>query len=189
MKALGHWLAETRVGRTAFRLSALALVLAVAVALFIVRGRDLDQITKRIEVVEQVEPVDVLRECLRTPKCRNLFRHPERVRPERRGTQASEGVVASSGNSPSGQPSPGDEPGDKGGPKAPQDKAPAPRKPKRRPPRPPASQPAPQGTPSASPPPEPQPGNSDETPGAGKGLKACVELIVSECIDGPRLLP
>lgn len=50
--------------------------------------------------------------------------------------------------------------------------------------------PAPAPTaPGPAPSPTPQPGNSGSTPGTGQGTKACVDLIVSACVDAPRLRP
>lgn len=176
MKQLGHWFAEARVGRVLFRLIVLGLVVAFATAfVLIVRQHDIDQITQRIEVIERVEPSDVLRECLRDPECRQLLRRvPDLLRESR------EGVVAQPPPSAGQQPGPGSQPGSKdgdGGKEA---------KPKEAPPEqrdePPTVTKPPLPTPDLG---LPSPGKSGETPADDKsqGVKACVESAVSACVD------
>jgi hypothetical protein len=113
--------------------------------------------------------------CRRHPGCRVAFLATLRppLRPSRGG--------GTQNPSPAGQPpGPGSHPGHSGHtpPQPPAEKPPKEQLP------PPAPPPAPAPAPPA--PPEPpvssSPGNSGNTPGAGKGVKACVEIAVSACV-------
>lgn len=137
---------------------------------------------ERVTTIERVQPIDLLRECLRTPKCRELFRHPERLR-----THHAEGGDAS-------QPAPiaGEQPGPQNG--GGRGTAKPPKSGRGHKPSKHAPTPAPSPfTPPALPVAPPQPGNSGDTPAAtnGLGVRACVDLAVSACVraDTSRLLP
>jgi len=55
------------------------LAVGVLLAGVYLRGEDIrSTVQRRIEVIEQVQPTDVVRECLRTPQCRRLLRAPRR---------------------------------------------------------------------------------------------------------------
>jgi len=114
---------------------------------------------------------------------------------------ARKGVVADSGNSPSGQPSPGKQPGGSEEEKPPKGGGgghAAPRHPgSHRPPAPqhPGGEVAPAPAPPSSPAPAPTfpPAKANPAPPPAaehsEGTKACVDVVVSACAEVPKLLP
>jgi hypothetical protein len=92
----GEWLANTRAGRTVFRVVTIGMVLGAAYAVIRTEvGRQTDvatrAITRRVTVIEDVSPYDVVRACLRSPSCRNLLvEHPELNPPAAGGKKAGD---------------------------------------------------------------------------------------------------
>lgn len=122
---VGRWVAETRLGRTAFRLGAVAVVaLAVYLAIFEEVGRQTRAINKRVEVIERVQPINVLEECLRMAPCRRLLLNPAAFISAAAGGDAPQPASAGQPPAPAtaggtGPKSPSDDAGTKPSPSAP----------------------------------------------------------------------
>lgn len=81
---VGRWFAETRFGRCLFRAMTTVLVLGAAYAVIGEEvSRQTASITKRVTVIEEVSPYDVVQACIRTRACRDLLEHPAKARPAR----------------------------------------------------------------------------------------------------------
>lgn len=189
MRRLGRWLVETRPGRFTFRAVAVLFVLGGAYAVIHVEvGRQTGDITNRVEVIERVRPVDVIRQCLRAPRCRGLLEDPS--------SAPSRSLVKPDGGDALQSPTSGDQPsepgvrpggqvdkGQKGKPDRPRPPKPqAPTEPEGPPGPVTPSSPATSSAPTPSEP-QPEPGNSGGGESADNGVKACVDLVVSACVN------
>jgi hypothetical protein len=106
MSGFGRWLAQTRIGRIVFRGLIILVVLAAAYGVISEEvDRQTNSITKRIKVIEDVSPYDVVSACLRSASCRRLLEDPDRVA-VRRGGGA---LQPDQGRQPSGPRTGGDE--------------------------------------------------------------------------------
>lgn len=97
-RAVGRWLVETRTGRMVSRVVTVVFVLGAAYAVIHEEvDRQTQEITERVEVIERVRPVDVLRECLRSPRCARLVRNAPDLD---RSTQGGDADQPPAGNEP-----------------------------------------------------------------------------------------
>ncbi len=208
MKGIGRWVAETRAGRMAFYLGALAVVgLIVYIAATQEIGRQAHRITQRIEVVESADPCVELSQAVKeraTKKIRPLTASCVSFLDElgplislklscaildeggyecpKPGSEAARReVVAGSGNTPHGQPSPA--PAGEKGKGTPKGTHGGTKKPPKsgEPPSHAESSPLPADTPPAETEP-PSPGNSGNGASGEHGLDVCVELVKSACV-------
>lgn len=188
MERLGRWAAETRAGR-ALSLTGI-VVIVLGGAYLVIReevGRQthstVHSIVQRIQVIEEAKPTEVIRACLRMPKCRHLLRAGAQgtATPEERHASERGGGAFQSPHSGGQQPKPGHKPGGpaKGGGEHAAQEAPAPSAPEDPAPSPPSASTAPEPEPPAP----PAPGSSGDTPGAKAGAQVCVELAVSACVE------